>query len=144
MWNQPLKFSPTFLGPNNLPNTSAFYHHICENLNAQSNAVWVLYIITQTMHVLHEPSARFYAWEQSNGEIRPLVTNEPVEFEEKPVQEFRQITDHSRIIYGIIKENRKNQHVTGQTWNTWISTGFVQNIPQKLLGGWYRGSRSEA
>ena len=47
------------------------------------------------------------------GENRQLVTNEPVEFEKYPVevQDCRKITDHSRGIYGIYpdlkKENRR-------------------------------------
>ena len=47
-----------------------------------------------------------------NGENRPLITDEPVEFEKLPVevQDFRKIADHFRGIYGI------SQHVTGWTW----------------------------
>ena len=38
-----------------------------------------------------------------NGKNRPLATDEPVEFEEKPVQDqnFRKTTDHFREIYRI-------------------------------------------
>jgi hypothetical protein len=139
MWNQQLIFSPTFLGLNNLPNTSAFYHHICENLNAQSNVVWVLCIITQTIHVLYEPSAQFYAWEQSIGEIRSLVTDEPVEFEKKTVQDFRKITDRSGIIYRIylelLEKTKRINMWPVRLGNTWISTDCVQNIPRNCLEG---------
>ena len=47
------------------------------------------------------------------GENRPLVTDEPIEFEKEPahVQDFRKITDHFGGIYGIYskftKKNRK-------------------------------------
>ena len=35
------------------------------------------------------------------GEIQPLVTNGPVDFEKYRVQDFRQIADHFRGIYGL-------------------------------------------
>ena len=47
------------------------------------------------------------------GENRQLVTNEPVDFEKKPVEveDFRKITDHFRGIYRIypnlMKENQR-------------------------------------
>ena len=46
-----------------------------------------------------------------NKEIRPLVTNEPVEFENKfveEVQDFRKITDNLRGIYGMIPQTNKD------------------------------------
>jgi hypothetical protein len=51
--------------------------------------------------------------EDVNGENRSSVTDEPVEFEKRPVevQDFRRITHHSKRIYGrflkSIMENRK-------------------------------------
>ena len=54
-----------------------------------------------------------------HGENRSSVTDEPVEFEKRPVegQDFRRITYHSRGIYGrclnSIQENRKMS--TGRT-----------------------------
>ena len=55
------------------------------------------------------------------GENRQLVTDEPVEFEEKPVevQDCKKITHHYRGIYRInpnlIKETGGCQHVAGGT-----------------------------
>ena len=50
-----------------------------------------------------------------NGENLPLVTDEPIEFEEKPleVQDFKKCTNHSRGIYRInlklIKKDQKTR-----------------------------------
>ena len=46
---------------------------------------------------------RFHTDTSMIGENRQLVTDEPVEFEEKPVevQDCRKITDHFRGIYGL-------------------------------------------
>ena len=55
-----------------------------------------------------------------NGENQPLVTNEPVEFEEIPVeaQDFRKTTHHFRgacEIYLTIMKT-KSQHATSWPW----------------------------
>ena len=50
-----------------------------------------------------------------DGENRPLVTYEPVEFAEKPVEirDFRKFTDWSRGIYRIyLKLIKKNQEMS--------------------------------
>ena len=61
-------------------------------------------------------TSRALVWrvrETMSGENRCLVTNEPVEFEKRPVEVrgFRRTTDHFRGIYGIylgwIKQHRK-------------------------------------
>ena len=73
-------------------------------------------------------------------ENRQLVTNEPVEFENKPVevQDCRKITDQFRGIYRIypnlIKENQRMStcNPVGLA-NTRISTGYAQKSPRSLL-----------
>ena len=50
-----------------------------------------------------------------NRENRPLVTDEPIEFENQPieVQDFKKITHHFRGIYGIyFKLLTKNRKIT--------------------------------
>ena len=54
-----------------------------------------------------------------NAENQPLITEEPVEFENKPVdvQDCRKITHHSRGIHGIfLKHIDKNQKTTTYHW----------------------------
>ena len=49
------------------------------------------------------------------GDNRPLVTGEPVEFEEQPVegQDFRKFTHRFRLIYGVyLKLVKKNINIT--------------------------------
>jgi len=54
-----------------------------------------------------------------NGEIRLLVTDEPIEFEKWPVQEFRHFSDQFRGICGLyLKISKKNR--TKTTWHNWL------------------------
>ena len=52
-----------------------------------------------------------------NGENRPLITDEPIEFEKQlvEVQDFRKMTHHFRRIYGIyltlLKNNQKDHNM---------------------------------
>lgn len=53
---------------------------------------------------------------------RPLVTEEPIEFENEPVEvkDFRIPIDHSRgtckICLQVVKETERSQHVAKWTW----------------------------
>jgi hypothetical protein len=70
--------------------------------------------------------------EHFDREIRPLVTDEPVE-----VQDFRRITDHFRGIYGIyLKLMQKTRRMStcnqpAGLANTRISTDSAQNLPDR-------------
>ena len=70
------------------------------------------------------------------GENWQLVTNEPVEFEKRPVeiQDCRKITDHFREIYRIysnlIKENRRMSTCNPLDFQTLGSQPFMpKNLP---------------
>ena len=74
------------------------------------------------------------------GENRWLGTNEPVEFEEWPVEvrDFRRNTGHVREIYKRIYLNLIKQHLSTckpvGLANTRISTNYAQKSPRTL--GW--------
>ena len=74
-----------------------------------------------------------------NGENRPLVADEPVEFEKKPVEvlDSRKITHHFRGIMGIcpelIKNNPKDPNMQRAVLgNTRILADHAQKSPRTL------------
>jgi hypothetical protein len=78
------------------------------------------------------------------GENRPLVTNEPVEFEKQPVevQDFREFTDHFRGIYRIylklMKEHRKMStcnRLDLETLGSWL---VILKILPKHCVAWFK------
>ena len=75
-----------------------------------------------------------------NGENRPPLPYGLIESVEVGVQDFKEITHHSRGIHGIYlkcikKKSSKTstQHVTGSHGNTRVLTDFAHQSPGRLL-----------